>query len=822
MTTGPTVLSSAPIKHYLDLLYSDAPPDAWVVVSWLSSAGEWCSSWTRYQDRDETLTTIKTYASSAQVYIGLGLRDPTCQPSSQSRGTSAHVLALPGLWIEMDHSGGIHASPHLPSPVALQRFIDELPFTFSLLIDSGGGLHGYALFRELWILETDNERQVAAHLLKRFQRTLQLRAAAQGWHIDSTTDLARVLRPAGTLNHKTTPPRPVAILAENDIRYNPSDLADAPWMDTLDEDASSQRNREGLAHPAYPLAPMVEKCAWLRHCQADAATLPEPEWYAMLNLVGRCLDGESHAHTWSRPYPGYSAKETQHKLTRALEDSRARTCQSIRYDLNADAYCRDCPSWGTIKSPIILSMPARTDDPFGTTLPPLGITPPLGWDVAGVNGANIVAGATLIPGWRNYLLVTKKKNGEVTQNITNFQLYLQNHEYWQQPDHLLWWDSVRGRPMIGEREIDETALIDIGDWFGRAERLGITMTGLLQKCVLAQCHKTPRDLLRLWLTNLPPWDGVSRLRTWLTDIVTVDAPRDYTEDVSRVLPLSMVARVMKPGCHYRYVVIFEGAEEIGKTALVRALATQEWYVELSMNLESKESHMMLQGVWVAELSELDSLSRTEETRLKVFITAHEDSYIPKFSNFREKTPRRSIFIGTTNDECYLKGQSGNTRYLPLRLRNGVDIPSFQAIREQLFAEAMIEYALHPDDWWQLSAEGSAQAREERESRRVGNPYEQPLYVWLEYERDVEPIFKNNAKVIFVSGETTWPEIAEWFLKLDSPEKWKDKSLQMQIAAALKAIGWRVHQVWKQGRNTNVWRKEPDAVLSNASDPDVPF
>jgi predicted P-loop ATPase len=352
-------------------------------------------------------------------------------------------------------------------------------------------------------------------------------------------------------------------------------------------------------------------------------------------------------------------------------------------------------------------------------------------------------------------------------------------------------------------------MVDICDWLGRAQRLPVTRPSLIEKCVITQCKKAPRDLLQLWLNSLPAWDRVPRLTCWLQQIAGVE-DTNYGRDVSRVLPVSMIARALNPGCHYRFVVIFEGEENIGKTALVRAIASHEWYVELAMNLDSKEAHMMLQGVWVAELSELDSLNRTEETRLKAFITLHEDSYVPKFSNFRDRAPRRAIFIATTNEDSYLKGQSGNTRFLPIRLPQPVDLDLFAGMREQLFAEAKAYYLDHADDWWQLSDEAMAQAVEEREKRRIVNHYEQPLYEWLEYTRFIQTYHDEFGQPItFVKGQTSWPEIARYFLSMENREKWKDKSLQSQIAQALRQLGWRPAQIKVHGRTTSIWRKRDD-------------
>lgn len=405
--------------------------------------------------------------------------------------------------------------------------------------------------------------------------------------------------------------------------------------------------------------------------------------------------------------------------------------------------------------------------------------------------------------WRN-LLITKK-NGDPTQNAANMALFLQHHAFWQRTENHLWWDAVRGTPMMGNQEIDDDTITTIAEWMGTVERMPVNQLRLLERCVLKQCRIHKRDLLQHWLNAIPPWDEVPRLNHWFPQVTGAE-DSVYSQGVSRIIPLSMVARAMQPGCLYRYVVIIEGPEEAGKSSLVRSIATPEWYVELSTGLESKEAHIMLQGAWVAELAELDAMTRTEETRLKAFITLREDSYVPKFSNFRESTPRRCIFIGTTNEESYLKGQTGNTRFLPIEVGQ-VDIPAFEAMREQIFAEALLTWRLNPTHWWQLSDEFLQAAILEREKRRIINNYEQSLQEWLLIKRFTHEYFENNTRVQFTQGETNWPEIARWFLGIESPERWKDKSMQMQIAAALKAQKWKSVTVRKGSVTAKIWRYE---------------
>jgi putative DNA primase/helicase len=101
---------------------------------------------------------------------------------------------------------------------------------------------------------------------------------------------------------------------------------------------------------------MLAKCAWLRHCYDDAAVLDEPAWYAALGILGRCHDGAALVHVWSAPYPHYTAAETQDKLQHALTAAGPRTCVKIRTTLGGEPYCRACPSWGKVRSPITLSL----------------------------------------------------------------------------------------------------------------------------------------------------------------------------------------------------------------------------------------------------------------------------------------------------------------------------------------------------------------------------------------------------------------------------------------------------------------------------------
>ena len=395
--------------------------------------------------------------------------------------------------------------------------------------------------------------------------------------------------------------------------------------------------------------------------------------------------------------------------------------------------------------------------------------------------------------YKNLLQGYTTKAGHVQANKTTVLTVLRSHSRWA---GRWWWDSFGSRQMETDGEHDseltDERMTAIGEQLGHPDKdyLPITSDRLIASCLALLCHETPRDPLQEWLWSLPGWDGIPRLNTWLSTCTGVE-DNAYHQYCARMLPVSMMARAFDPGCMCRTVLILESAEEWNKSSLIIAMVpNQDWYHEMTADLENKEAHLVIQGIWVAELAELHSLQRTEETRLKSFISARTDSYIPKYSNTRVSRKRRTVFIGTTNEESYLKGLSGNTRYLPVRLEKPVDLPLFQAMRDQLYAEAMLYYQDHLHDWWRMPADVHTQAVLERDNRRLVNVYEDSLRDWLD---------KRAEKAV------SWKDIAEGFLDLTHKADWKDKSLQMQIGAALRALGWTKKRGRKDGDNTQIWR-----------------
>lgn len=109
---------------------------------------------------------------------------------------------------------------------------------------------------------------------------------------------------------------------------------------------------------------VIERCAFIQHCVDDAATLPEPDWYAFLSIAARCKDGRAMAHKHSEPHPEYSYSETEAKIEHALKDTGPFRCATIQKVKSK--FCRGCEAGVT--SPIGLGYLPRTEDAYAATI----------------------------------------------------------------------------------------------------------------------------------------------------------------------------------------------------------------------------------------------------------------------------------------------------------------------------------------------------------------------------------------------------------------------------------------------------------------------
>lgn len=120
------------------------------------------------------------------------------KPPRAVRAQKRFIAAINCLYAEFDVKD-------YGSKEAIARHLADSAFPVpSVVVDSGGGMHGYWLLREPYLLDSDDRREAAALIQRVWVQAIGADA--------SVHDLVRILRIPGTLNFKYDPPRPVQLL----------------------------------------------------------------------------------------------------------------------------------------------------------------------------------------------------------------------------------------------------------------------------------------------------------------------------------------------------------------------------------------------------------------------------------------------------------------------------------------------------------------------------------------------------------------------------------------------------------------------------------
>ncbi len=299
--------------------------------------------------------------------------------------------------------------------------------------------------------------------------------------------------------------------------------------------------------------------------------------------------------------------------------------------------------------------------------------------------------------------------------------------------------------------------------------------------------------VRAYLSGLR-WDQTPRLDMWLVDHLGVEDTPLHRAFGSKWM-ISLVARVMSPGCQADCALIIESRQGLGKSTTLRTLGG-DWFTDHLPDLTNKDAMQQIQGVWIVELAELDSLRRAETHRIKSFISARVDRFRPPFGRMPADFPRQCGFAGTVNPGAngYLRDETGARRFWTVACatewesRNRVDTSSVAGVRDQLWAEAMHRY--RAGECWHLNTPDLEDAQAAAsEDRREDDPRERMVEAFLWSKKSVH------------MDEILGPDC----LKIPV-ERW-NSDIRRQVGYIMSVMRWRrVRHRLEDGRRE--WRYVP--------------
>jgi predicted P-loop ATPase len=267
--------------------------------------------------------------------------------------------------------------------------------------------------------------------------------------------------------------------------------------------------------------------------------------------------------------------------------------------------------------------------------------------------------------------------------------------------------------------------------------------------------------------------------------------------------IAAVARVFNPGCMVHTVLILQGQKQGQfKSSFFKMLAGSEWFDDTMGNASDKDERLKLQRFWLIEWPELETIFKKKDvSAVKAFITNSSDNLRPPYGRRIETLKRRSIIVGTTNEDDFLRDPTGNRRFWIVPIRKPIPLMLLQEERDRIWAAAVHLY--RQGEPWHLEGEESDRASEVASNFEDQDPWQEYIEEWLE---------------LTDRGQYTTNEILEKVFHLQPSEI--DRKQQMRISYCMKKLGWE--QAMKGKTRRRFWLKKDKFSPQEVDQVDLPL
>ena len=232
------------LQAFLAALYSNAPDNLWLEIRCIHPVShEIRTLWTHYGNEKQSKSIFKQAEKFNKE--GYGVYFAPCLRQNK-KGDALSATLAPALWIDIDCNDESHQRDRVLAKLS------EFEPSPSIIVDSGGGWHGYWLLDEPFMLETDDNKQKISQIMQ------GLFAALDG-DVGYVKSVASVMRLPQSIN--TKPERnnaPVQIVEwYPERRYALSSLR---WLEVKPKPQNSYVpafSTNGNGH--HPLPPRTEQ-----------------------------------------------------------------------------------------------------------------------------------------------------------------------------------------------------------------------------------------------------------------------------------------------------------------------------------------------------------------------------------------------------------------------------------------------------------------------------------------------------------------------------------------------------------------------------------
>jgi hypothetical protein len=339
------------------------------------------------------------------------------------------------------------------------------------------------------------------------------------------------------------------------------------------------------------------------------------------------------------------------------------------------------------------------------------------------------------------------------------------------------YDEFLSRMRFGARDWTDADEIGCLCWLQSAHGVSRFTIGQTRNAARAVAYSRRRDSLREFVEGLPAWDEIPRIDMAFADAWGAD-DTPLTRAASRNFLIGMIARALHPGAKVDTLWVFEGPQGIGKSLALNALG-EDFHAEITAPIGTTDFMRELRGVWLAELSELDSLRGREASTVKRLLSAPADRFVQKYALHAESYPRRAVAVATTNEATYWQDSTGARRLVPISCAD-IRLDIIAENRLQWLAEARHGHA-RGATWWEFPV-GISEAQEQRQQV---DPWEDVLRECISRGRPTG--IDGQGTVPWPSGAITSAEIMRNWLHLEPHQQGQVSSTR--LGRVMRRLGY---------------------------------
>ena len=612
-----------------------------------------------------------------------GINPTTIRRSEHERASIADIAAINCLYCEFDCETDEDRRK-------ARKVIDSWPIKPAAVIDSGGGYHVYVLLRDTKHLDT----------LEKINDAIGLQWAFAQWAGGDTSvnDLARVLRVPGTTNYKE--------------RYAPN----FPLVSIVEWDMTQQYD---IADLEALLQPIIDKRdAAKAHTPPPSTSTVSLSDQELLNALFRSRNGSQYEALWrgDMSSAGNDHSKADQILCNGLAWVTGRDTARMDSMFRQSGLYRD--KWETN------SYRERTLNNAASTAQT--VYTPGHVDQDAVNAANSAIG-----------LGSQSSNG----NGAGMGAYKppsnpDTADYIKALNHLGYHfrlNDLDDRIEVNSQRLDDVRIAEIKN---RMRDLGFKRSQIIdmQDAYIEEAGKNRYHPIRDYLQSLQ-WDGDDHIRLLARHFEDKHAPLVYEDGSSETVFYVWLKRWLIAAAAKAFhnddvsaqnaVLVLEGGQNLGKSTFARWLCSgmPRYFIEKSIEPDSKEDERRLASKWIWEIGELGATTRkADREALKSFLTRVEVTFRNPYAREDSEKYALASFIGTVNNEGgFLQDATGTRRFMTVGLSkihhsyvDDMDI-------NQVWAQAYQLYA--GDESWRLTP-AEAQLRDDLNSDyKVEDAYE---------------------------------------------------------------------------------------------------